>query len=63
MAVNDFFSTFCILAECGRPGHYNQENRHGLNELFGNFPTLHDSRRDNETCWLLEIRSLTNPPD
>ena len=22
-----------------------------------------DSRRDNETCWLLVVRSLTNPPD
>ena len=27
------------------------------------FVTSDDSRRDNETCWLLDVRSLTNPPD
>ena len=56
-------STFCILAERGRPGRSSQENCYGLNGLIGNFPTLHDSRRDNEMCWLLDVRSLTNPPD
>ena len=56
-------STFCILAERGRPGRSNQENCLCLNVLIGNFPTLHYSRRDNETCWLLDVRSLTNPPD
>ena len=55
--------TFCILAERGRPGHSNQENRHGSNRLIGNFPTLHNSKRDNEMCWLLDVRSLTNLPD
>ena len=27
------------------------------------FVTSDDSRRDNERCWLLDARSLTNPPD
>ena len=26
------------------------------------FVTSNDSRRDNETCWFLDVRSLTNPP-
>ena len=56
-------STFCILAERGRPGCSSQENCHGLNGLIGNFSTLHDSRGDNEMCWLLDVRRLTNPPD
>ena len=56
-------STFCILADRGRPGHFNQENRHGLNRIFGYFPTLHGSRHDNEACWLLDVGSMTNLPD
>ena len=27
------------------------------------FVTFDDSRHDHETCWLLDVRSLTNPPD
>ena len=27
------------------------------------FVTSNDSRRNNETCWLLDVRSLTNPSD
>ena len=27
------------------------------------FVTSDDSRRDHETCWLHDVRSLTNPPD
>ena len=27
------------------------------------FVTSDDSRRDNETCGLFDVRSLTNPPD
>ena len=27
------------------------------------FVTSDDSRRDHETCWLLDVRSLTNPLD
>ena len=27
------------------------------------FVTSDDSIRDNETCWLLDVRSLTNPLD
>ena len=42
---------FCILAYHGRPGRSNQENCHGWTGLVGNIPTLHDSRRDNESCW------------
>ena len=56
-------STFCILTERGRPARYNQEKCLSSNELIGNFPTLNNSRQDNEMCWLLDIRSLTNPLD
>ena len=27
------------------------------------FVTSNDSRPDNETFWLLDVRNLTNPPD
>ena len=27
------------------------------------FVTFDDPRRAHETCWLLDVRSLTNPPD
>ena len=35
----------------------------GSNGTIVPFVTSDDSRRDNETCWLLDIRSLTYPPD
>ena len=27
------------------------------------FVSSTESRRDNETCWLLDVKSLNNPPD
>ena len=39
------------------------EKADGLNGTFVPSVTNNDSRRDNETCWLLYIRSLTNPLD
>ena len=39
------------------------EKADGLNGTIVPFITSNDSRRDSETCWLLEARSLTNPLD
>ena len=39
------------------------EKADGLNGTIVPFVTSDDSSRDNETCWLLDVRSLTNPPD
>ena len=39
------------------------EKADGLNGTIVPFVTSDDSRRDNETCWLLDVRRLTNPPD
>ena len=33
------------------------------NGTIVHFVTSDDSRCDNETCWLLDVRSLTNLPD
>ena len=35
----------------------------GSNGTIIPFVTSDNSRRDNEICWLLDVRSLTNPPD
>ena len=39
------------------------EKADGSNGTIVPFVTSHGSRRDNETCWLLDVKSLTNPPD
>ena len=39
------------------------EKAYGLNGTIVPFVTSNDSRRDNETCWLLDVKSLTKPPD
>ena len=39
------------------------EKTDGSNGTIVPFVTSDDSRRDSETCWLLEVRRLTNPPD
>ena len=39
------------------------EKAEGLNGTIVPFVTSDDSRRDIETCWLLDVRGLTNPPD
>ena len=39
------------------------EKADGSNGTIVPFVTSDDSRRDNETCWLFDVRSLTNPPD
>ena len=39
------------------------EKADGSNGTIVPFVTSDDSRSDNETCWLLDVRSLTNLPD
>ena len=39
------------------------EKADGSNGTIVPFVISDDSRRDSETCWLLEVGSLTNPPD
>ena len=39
------------------------EKAEGSNGTIVPFVTSDDTRRDNETCWLLDVRSLTNMPD
>ena len=52
-----------MLAESGRGRRSIAEKEDGSNGTIMPFVTSDDSRRDHETCWLLDIRSLTNPPD
>ena len=52
-----------ILAESGRGTPSMAEKADGSNGTIVPFITFDNSRRDNETCWLLEVRSLTNTPD
>ena len=39
------------------------EKADGSNGTIVPSVTSDDSRRDSETCWLLDVRSVTNPPD
>ena len=39
------------------------EKADGSNGTIVPFITSNDLRRDKETCWLLDVKSLTNPPD
>ena len=39
------------------------EKADGSNGTIVPFVTSDDPRRAHETCWLLDVRSLTNPPD
>ena len=52
-----------ILAESGRGRRSIAEKEDGLIGTIVPFVTSDDSRPDHETCWLLDVRSLTNPPD
>ena len=52
-----------MLAESGRDRCPVAEKADGSNGTIVPFVTSDDSRRDSETCWLLEVGSLTNPPD
>ena len=58
-----FFFIFCMLAESGRGNSSMAEKADGSNGTIVPFVTSDNSRRDSETCWLLEVGSLTNPPD
>ena len=67
LADNKMFNFFClflcILAESGTGKLSMAEKADGSKGTIMPFVTSDNSRRDNETCWLLEGRSLTNPPD
>ena len=54
---------FCILAESGRGICSLEKKVDGSNGTIVPFVTSDDPRRAHETCWLLDVRSLTNPPD
>ena len=54
---------FFILVESGRGRRYIAEKEDGSNGTIVPFITSDDSRRDHVTCWLLDVRSLTNLPD
>ena len=58
-----FFLIFFILAESGSGRRPIAEKEDGLNGTIVLFVTSDDSRHDHEMCWLLDVRSLTNPPD
>ena len=58
-----FLLLFFILAENGRGRRFIAEKEDGSNGTIVPIVTSDDSRRDHETCWLLDARSLTNPPD
>ena len=63
MADNEMFFIFCILAQSGRGNPSMAEKADGSNGTIVPFVTSDDPRRDSETCCLLEVGSLTNPPD
>ena len=67
MTDNDLFLfyifIFFILAECNRNRRSIAEMEDGWNGTIVPFVTSDNSRCDHETCWLLDVRSLTNPPD
>ena len=52
-----------MLAESGRGNPSMAEKADGSNGTIVPFVTSDDLRRDSETCWLLDVRGLTNPPD
>ena len=52
-----------MLAESGRYRSYMAEKADGSNGTIVPFVTSDDPRRASETCWLLEVGSLTNPSD
>ena len=52
-----------MLAQSGTGNPSMAEKADGSNGTIVPFVTSDDSRRDSETCWLLDVRSLTNPPD
>ena len=56
-----FFIIFFIPAESGRRSIAEKED--GSNGTIMPFVTSDDPRRAHETCWLLDVRSLTNPLD
>ena len=58
-----FFYIFFILAESGRGRCFIAEKEDESNDTIVPFVTSNDPRRAHETCWLLDVRSLTNPPD
>ena len=58
-----YFFIFGILAESRRGRRSIAENADKFNGAILPFVTSDNSRRDNETGWLLDVRSLTNPPD
>ena len=57
------FFLFFILVESGRGRCSVAEKEDVSNGTIVPFVTSDDPRRSHETCWLLEARSLTNPPD
>ena len=61
--IKCFFFIFFIPAESGRVSCSIAEKEDGSNGTIVPFVTSDDPRSAHETCWLLEVRSLTNPPD
>ena len=58
-----FFLFFFILAKSGRGTCSIAEKEDRMNGTIVPLVTSNDSRRGHETCWLFDVRSLTNPPD
>ena len=58
-----FFIIFFILAERGSGRCSVAEKEDRSNGTIMPFLNSDNSRRDHETCWLLDVRSLTNPLD
>ena len=57
------FFIFFILAQSGTGRRSIAEKEDGSNGTIVPFVTSDDPRRAHETCWLLDVRSPTNPPD
>ena len=57
------FYYFASSAESGRIRCSVAEKADGSNDTIVPFVTSDEPRRAHETCWLLDVRSLTNPLD
>ena len=54
---------FFFFFQSGRDRHFIAEKADRSIGTIVPFATSNNSRRENETCWLLDVRNLTNPPD
>ena len=63
LTANNFFFYIFIPPKSDRGKCSIAEKKDGSNGTIVPFVTSDDLRRAHDTCWLLDVRSLTNSPD